>query len=202
MKTGFKGLALRIKIFILGILATVGGLITQFSMCSRQAVVVTTQIVSNPANQLAATEFASFAANMMYEGTDDPFPTAGIGGELGKILRKFPKAFKNQIFGLLVKSSDENVGKNIVPNIKGTLNDAIENFDNLIKTIPKNHIKKQTKTITEDGIRQTIELTDKTNITLRSGKYAKNKIPTIEIGNDATKKLKKGQKLKIKFIND
>ncbi len=45
------------------------------------------RIVSSPANQIAATEAASFVANLFYEGADDPFPTAGMGGEMGKTLK-------------------------------------------------------------------------------------------------------------------
>jgi hypothetical protein len=47
---------------------------------------------TNPSVQFATVEVASFAANLFYEGADDPFSTPGPGGETGKLFRRVLKS--------------------------------------------------------------------------------------------------------------
>jgi len=66
------------------LIALFGTISTRIVSCGTNTIVTTTQIVSNPNNQTAAVEAASFVANLFYEGADDPFPSPGLGGEAGK----------------------------------------------------------------------------------------------------------------------
>ncbi len=107
MRSFLEKLKLRFLVLATFLSTVFGGVVTYLRSCSTQTAVVTTQIVSSPANQIAATEAASFVANLFYEGADDPFPTAGAGGEVGKggniVLRKGMKEFDNAI----IKISDK-----------------------------------------------------------------------------------------------
>lgn len=104
----FSRLAFKIKILFFSVLTAIGGYFVQLASCSRQAVVVTAQVASNPTNQFAAVEAASFVANLFYEGPDDPFATPGAGGEVGKlthvVLRKGEKLFGHAIVKIIGKT--------------------------------------------------------------------------------------------------
>jgi hypothetical protein len=80
-----------------GIVAVFGTFTARLVTCTGQTGVAVVQVASNPANQLAAVETASFVANLFYGGADDPFATPGVGGETGKlthvVLRKGEKLF-------------------------------------------------------------------------------------------------------------
>ncbi len=95
MRSFFEKLKLRFLVLATFLSTVFGGVVTYLRTCGTQTAVVTTQIVSNPANQIAATEAASFVANLFYEGADDPFPTAGMGGELASICKTLKKGHKD-----------------------------------------------------------------------------------------------------------
>jgi len=108
MRSFFEKLKLRFLVLATFLSTVFGGVVTYLRTCGTQTAIVTTQIVSNPANQIAATEAASFVANLFYEGADDPFPTAGMGGEMGKTLK--PVVLKKGEM-LFVKALNKIVGK-------------------------------------------------------------------------------------------
>ncbi len=78
---------------------------TRFVSCSQQTVSVVSRIATNPSNQLATVEATSLAANLIYEGPDDPFPSSGAGGEIGKNIRKILQKTRKNITPLLKKNS-------------------------------------------------------------------------------------------------
>ena len=58
--------------------------------------------MASPTNQLMMWETASLTANMLWPGGDDPLPTPGPGGELGKAIKNI---FRNVNVGSLFKSA-------------------------------------------------------------------------------------------------
>lgn len=111
LKEKIKSWKIKIATGISTLLLLLGGYIVQLRSCTQTAIVVTTQAIQNPTNQIITAEATSFVANLFYEGTDDPFPTRGTGGEIGKLthltLKKgihklFPKAWKK----ILIKTGD------------------------------------------------------------------------------------------------
>ena len=54
---------------------------------------------------MVAVEATSLAANLAYDGPEDPFPTSGAGGEIGKNVRKMIQKTGKHIEPLLKKSS-------------------------------------------------------------------------------------------------
>jgi hypothetical protein len=93
-----------------GIVAVFGTFTARLVTCTGQTGVAVVQVASNPANQLAAVETASFVANLFYGGADDPFATPGIGGETGKlthvVLRKGEKLFGEAMTKIIGKTDE------------------------------------------------------------------------------------------------
>ncbi len=83
---------------------------TKLVTCIQQTTIVTPRVVTNPANQIAGFEGASFVANLFYDGPDDPFATPGAGGEIGKlthvVLRKGQKLFGEAITKIIGKTDE------------------------------------------------------------------------------------------------
>lgn len=96
--------------FLTGLITLFGGITTRLATCTQQTTAVVTQVATNPTNQVAAVEAASFVANLFYEGPDDPFATPGAGGEVGKlthvVLRKGEKLFGDAIVKIIGKTDD------------------------------------------------------------------------------------------------
>jgi len=72
-----------------GLITVFGGITARLTTCTQQTTAIVAQVATNPSNQMAAVEAASFVANLFYEGHDDPFATPGMGGEIGKTISKF-----------------------------------------------------------------------------------------------------------------
>ncbi len=91
-----------------GLITIFGGITTRLANCTQQTTVAVTQIATNPTNQIATVEVASFVANLFYEGTDDPFATPGAGGEAGKlthvVLQKGKKLFGDALTKIIGKT--------------------------------------------------------------------------------------------------
>lgn len=172
---------------------------TQLTTCGQNTYIVLSRIMYNPTTHFAGTELTSFVANLFYSGADDPFPTVGAGGELGKSLHKLPKAFKIRLAELLEKTFTCKVKKTIVAKIQGNAKDCLNQFNRLIETIPKNRIKEIKNIKDADGIRKTLILKGESKITFRTGKYSSTKTPTIQIDGNIADNVKKGRKLEIKF---
>jgi hypothetical protein len=188
--------------FLMSIALGIGKYAPSFLSCSQRAAIQHHAIVNNPTNWYIGTELASFVGNMLYEGADDPFPTAGAGGELGKILRSFSKPFKSKLADLLYLGKNEvKSSKNLVVSIKGTAEEAEKHFEELVKTIPKKQILSDEIDVNQ-GYLRIIHLIDETNLVFRKDGNAKKGIPTIQIDNYVTKKLPKGKKLEIKFTEN
>lgn len=87
-----------------------GTMTARLATCTQQTTIVATRIATNPANQVAVVESASFVANLFYEGTDDPFATSGAGGEAGKlthvVLKKGEKLFGNALSKIIGKTDE------------------------------------------------------------------------------------------------
>ncbi len=90
------------------IVVTIGGVISQLQNCSQSAIITTSQVIKNPSNQAMAMEATSFVANLFYEGTDDPFPTTGVGGEVGRMICKLNK--ENKSFTLAIRKIIDKTG--------------------------------------------------------------------------------------------
>jgi len=103
MKRFFDWLRIKTIIVVTAVIALLGAISTRLVTCSTNTLLVTNQLATNPANQAVALETASLVANLFYEGADDPFPTSGAGGEIGKESRlifykgspEFEKVLKN-----------------------------------------------------------------------------------------------------------
>jgi hypothetical protein len=187
--------------FLTSIALGIGKYSPSFLSCSQRALIQHNAIVNNPNNWYLGTELASFVGNMLYEGTDDPFPTMGAGGELGKILRNFSKPFKTKLADLLYLGKDQlKIKKNIVIFVKGNADDAEKHFESLIKEIPKNQIEKEIVN-TDEGYLRVIRVIDQTDVIYRKGENAKKAIPTIQIVNK-TNPSEKARMLEIKFTED
>jgi len=87
MKRFFDWLCTKTIIVLSVVIALLGAISTRLVTCGTNTLLVTNQLVTNPANQAVALETASLVANLFYEGTDDPFPTPGAGGEIGKLFK-------------------------------------------------------------------------------------------------------------------
>ena len=98
LKNRLKNIKIKIVTTISGLLVLLGGYVTQLQTCTRNAVIGVAQVSQNPANQIAAVEATSFVANLFYMGPDDPFPTSGAGGELGKIGKKLLRKGVDKLF--------------------------------------------------------------------------------------------------------
>lgn len=70
--------------FLTRLITLFGAVSTRLATCTSQTTLAVAQVATNPTNQLATVEAASFVANLFYQGANDPFPTHGAGGELGK----------------------------------------------------------------------------------------------------------------------
>jgi len=92
------------------LLVLFGGYITQMQTCTRNAVIGVAQVSQNPETQVAAVEATSFVANLFYQGADDPFPTLGAGGELGKIGKKLLRKGIDNLFEPALKKVVEKTG--------------------------------------------------------------------------------------------
>ncbi len=93
-----------------GLITVFGGITTRLATCTQQLTAVVTRVATNPINQTAAVESASFVANLFYEGSDDPFMTPGAGGEVGKlthvVLKKGEKLFGDAIVKIVGKTDE------------------------------------------------------------------------------------------------
>jgi len=181
------------------ITAFFGAVSTRLTTCTQQATVTVNTVVTNPQNQIMATEAAAFVANLFYEGADDVLPTPGAGGELGKALRKLPKAFKVKLTDILKQANTIKIRKVMAVNINGSNDDCLKHFESLLETIPKNKIADVQTINAADGIRKTYILTDETKITYRTGVYTSTNVPTIQIDANIADNVKNGRKLEIKF---
>ncbi len=81
--------------FLTGLITLFGAVSTRLATCTSQTTLTVAQVATNPTNQLATVEAASFVANLFYQGADDPFPTHGAGGEFGKASHVVLKKGKN-----------------------------------------------------------------------------------------------------------
>jgi len=142
-------------------------------------------------------ELVSFGANLFYEGADDPFPTSGPGGELGKALRGTSKAFKGVLAELLPKALETNVSKKIVSKLTGTLDDAVTHF----KTMTEGATS--TRRIVRDGKELRIStLEDGTTVTFRNfSDSERNANAVIEVNNSSIGNKVDGRALEMKFFD-
>jgi RHS repeat-associated protein len=152
---------------------------------------------NSPTGQYATAELISFVANLIYEGPNDPIPTPGPGGELGKVLRGTSKIFKNNLTKILSKSFDNKIGKKIISKVTGSADDAYKKFKSLIGDA------KIRETTNEAG--QTVKIAnigEGTTVTFRTfSSTEKTANAVIEINNSAAKSAKKGKSLEIKFFD-
>ena len=75
-----------------GIAGTVGMLVIEAAAAAAPALEAVTwrsiAYAASPEGMIVGAESASFVANVLYDGPDDPFPTPGPGGEMGKAINK------------------------------------------------------------------------------------------------------------------